>query len=458
MKKDTTSTGSVISEVSSYIAKSGDAHLPVDVIKKTKHHILDTLSAIVSGSGLKPGRLARKFVQSQAGAEEAQVIATPFVTTAINAAFANAMMAHSDETDDSHSKSLTHPGCVMVPAALAMSERQGADGMSFLRGVVAGYDIGCRITQALWTDDLHQTSYATFGVGGNFGAAAAAASVLGLQETPVRYVLSYAVQQVSGIRSLFREREHIEKAFVFAGMPARNGVTAAVLVQSGFTGVADPFSGEHNFFEVFSHSSKPELLVDGLGKRYEIMSTNIKKFPVGFPIQAALEALLLLLGKHKFAPKDVQSITAKLPTRSVRTVDSRNMPDINLQHILAVALLDGGITFATAHSHERMNDPAVLEVKKRISLVGDPVLSAARGAPQAIVEVTTTDGTQFKEHVASVRGRFDNPMTTEELEKKCLGLLAPVLGADRSQKLIDRVWNLEQVNNVRELRPLLSAP
>lgn len=86
------------------------------------------------------------------------------------------------------------------------------------------------------------------------------------------------------------------------------------------------------------------------------------------------------------------------------------------------------------------------------------MLSAAKGAPQAIVEVTTTDGTQFKEHVASVRGRFDNPMTTEELEKKCLGLLAPVLGADRSRKLIDRVWNLEQVNNVRELRPLLSAP
>lgn len=457
MKKNNKTSSNVIKEVSSYISTSAEAGLPADVIKKAKHHILDTLAAIVSGSKLKPGQLAKKFVKSQTGLEEAQVAGSTTVTAAINAAFANGVMAHADETDDSHPRSRTHPGCAIVPAALAMAEKERIDGMSFLKGVVVGYDIGCRINQALGVHNLRKMSRSTHSIGGNFGAAAAAAAISRLKENLVNYTLSYTAQQASGVEYWLRDDEHIEKAFVFGGMTARNGVTAAILVQSGFTGVWDPFSGEHNFFEAFSPNSRPELLAEGLGSYYEIMLTNIKKFPVGSPIQAPLDALLLLMQKYGFRSKDVQKIIARLPDYGAAVVNNRNMPNINLQYILAVTLLDGGLTFETAHSYKRMNDPAVLEVKKRIHVVEDPELSAAEVMRQGVIEVTTKDGAQFREHVVSVRGTAENPMKTEEVEKKCRELLTPVLGEGRSQQLIDKIWNLEQVNSVLELRPLLSA-
>lgn len=456
-----TGSESVIREVSSYISKSGDADLPPEVIKEAKHHILDTLAAMVSGSSFKPGELAKKFVRGQAGAEEAQVVGTQIVTSAINAALVNGMMAHADETDDSHEKSLTHPGCAVVPAALATSEREGVNGMVFLKGVVAGYDIGCRITQALGVFDLDSSHRCTHSIGGSFGAAAAAAAILRLDENKVRWVLSYAAQQASGVKYYSRDTEHIEKAFVFGGMPARNGVTSAIFVHSGFTGISDPFTGENNFLEAFSPNPRPELLTKGLGSHYEITVTNIKRFAVGSPIQAPLDALLLLMGKYGFTFREVESILVRLPAGGVagrNVVNDRDMPDINLQHMLAVALLDGDLSFEAAHSYERMKDPTVLQIKKRITLAEDPGLDTTRTARQSIVEVVTKEGNKYKEHVLGVRGTAENPMTTKEIEKKCNELLAPVLGKDRARKLIDRIWNLEGLKDVRELRPLISAP
>jgi len=123
-----------------------------------------------------------------------------------------------------------------------------------------------------------------------------------------------------------------------------------------------------------------------------------------------------------------------------------------------VALQDGNLTFEAAHSFERMKDPAVLETKKRITLIENPELTASKTAiRQGIIEIVTKDGAKLREHIVHVRGTADNPMTTEEVEKKCRELLIPVLGRDRSERLIDRIWHLEQVSNMRELRPLLSV-
>jgi 2-methylcitrate dehydratase PrpD len=461
MKKAACMDEGVNREVCSYISKGLVAALPVRVIEKAKHHILDTLAAMVSGSQLKPGRVARKYVESQVGAKEAQVVGSQVITSAVEAAFANGIMAHADETDDSHGSSLTHPGAAVVPAALAISERQGANGMSFLKGVVVGYDIGCRITQALGVDELRQGYRCTFSMGGNFGAVSAAAAILGFNETLSSYALSYTAQQASGLTYWVRDEEHVQKAFVFAGMPARNGVTAALLVQSGFTGVRNPFSGDRNFFQAFSPNGKPELLIKGLGHQYEIMQTSIKKYPVGFPIQSPLDALLSLKRKHGLELKNVKSIAVRLPEGPSRTVNNRTMPEVNLQHTLAVALLDGGITFETAHSYERMSDPQVIQLKKQITLVGDPEFGTEelnrKGIVPGIVEVTTKSGAKLTEQVVGVSGAVDNPMTTEEVENKCRELLIPVLGEDRTQKLIGTIGKLESLSDVRQLRSLLSA-
>ncbi len=153
----------------------------------------------------------------------------------------------------------------------------------------------------------------------------------------------------------------------------------------------------------------------------------------------------------------MKSVIARLPQPGVHTINNRSMPDINLQHILAVTLIDGNLTFETAHSFERMSDPSVLELRKRIQLVEEPELTAAKRTRQAVIEVITKDGAQLREHGIS-RGTVENPMTTEEVEEKSRELMTPVLGKKRSEKLINTIWNLERVKNMRELRPLLSLP
>src|SRR5580692_1859598 len=126
--------------LAAHIAETMQRELPGDVVAKTKLHVLDTLAAMLSGSRLKPGELAAAYVETLGGRAEATVIGTRIVTSTVNAALANGMMGHADETDDSHLGGLFHPGCAVMPAALAVAERAGRGGTGLIRAVALGYD------------------------------------------------------------------------------------------------------------------------------------------------------------------------------------------------------------------------------------------------------------------------------------------------------------------------------
>ncbi len=128
-----------------------------------------------------------------------------------------------------------------------------------------------------------------------------------------------------------------------------------------------------------------------------------------------------------------------------------------MQHMVAVMLLDGTATFQAAHDEKRMRDPKVLEVRRRVELYGDDELQRAMPSRQGIVELTLRDGRALRHHTKAVRGTAENPMTREEVDEKCLPLLAGVLGKKRARGLIDAIWRIERVRNVRALRPLLRA-
>ena len=408
---------------------------------------------MVSGSKLLPGRKAISYARTRGGTKEASVIGAGFLTTAENAALANGMLAHADETDDSHAPSLTHPGCGIVPAALAVSEKEGSSGEALLRAVALGYDVGCRLTMSLNAYEFREDGHSTHSFGPMFGAAVAAGSLLNLKERQVRHLLSYTAQQASGISCWMRDEEHIEKAFDFGGMPARNGVAAATMVGHGFTGVEDAFSGERSFFVAYGRDPKPEMLVDGLGERYEIMNTNIKRWSVGSPIQAPLDALAILI--REISVPDIEKIIVRVAHQGANTTNNRDMPDICMQHLCAVMILDGTVSFKTSHDEKRMRDPKVLALRKKVELVGDDELTRAMPSRQGIVEVFLHGERKLRHHMKAVRGTAENPMTREEVDAKSYDLMAPVLGRDRARRLCDAIWSLDRLKDVRKLRPLL---
>jgi len=463
-KKTQAAISPLMQELSGYIAGALRKPLPAAVSEKTRHHVLDTIAAMVSGSRLLPGRMAISYVKTLGGKREATVVGSRLVTSAVHAALANAMCAHADETDDSHAPSLTHPGCGIVSAALAVAERTGRDGDTLLRAVALGYDVSSRLTMSLGGAEFRQAGHLTHSFGPTFGAAAASAALLKLDADQVRHVLSYTAQQVSGLSTYPRDTEHVEKAFDFGGMAARNGVTAASMVASGCTAVEDVFSGERNFFIAYDESRRsgrpapqPQVLTRELGTTYEIMRTNIKRWSVGSPIQAPLDSLYELIRAHGVKARDVERVTVRVSTSGADTTNNRDMPDICMQHMCAVMLLDGIVTFESAHDEKRMKHPQVLALRRRVELVRDEELQKLIPERHGIVELALKDGRRLRHHTRAVRGTAQNPMPRAEVDEKCYHLMAPILGAKRTRALCDAVWSITALKDVRRLRPLLTA-
>src|SRR5579883_1727183 len=428
-----------------YIATTLDRDLPPPVIAKTKMHVLDTVAAAVSGSRLKAGIAAARYMDGLGGKPQATVIGTNILTSSVNAALANGMAAHGDETDDSHLKARFHPGCGIVPAALATAELAGRSGNDVLRAVALGFG------------KLYTERHSTHSLATDFGATAAAAAMLRLNPTQVRHAISFAAQQGSGVPYWERDREHVEKSFDFGGMGARNGVTAATMVGSGMTGVDDPLSGEKNLFTALGDKPQPQELISELGKRYEVMDTSIKKWCVGSPLQSVLDSVTELLKDPDVRPGNIKRIVVDMPADRLHIVDNKTIPDICLQHLVALMIVDGGVGFDSVHDFARMSDPKVLAVRRLVEAVPNQELVTAVPARQAIVAVETLDGRKLSHRTYEVRGTPGNPMNQSEVDAKALDLMAPILGEPRAKELIAAIGNLDSFGPISGLRRLLQA-
>jgi 2-methylcitrate dehydratase PrpD len=443
----------VMLKLSAYMSEARDSALPDKVLEETKHHILDTFAAMISGSELPPGRMALKFARAYGGPSLCTVVASDILLGPIEAAMVNGELAHSDETDDDYTGGGAHPGSAVVPATLAVGEKAGISGQHFTRAVALGYDVGMRAFQTVGTGPILKDSHVLVGT---FGAAAAAGCALGLNAQQMRWLIDYAAQQAgAGFATWRRDTDHIEKGFVFAGSTARNGVSAAVVVDLGWTAVNDVLSGPDNFVLSYNPKADPAKMIDALGERYEVTLTTLKRWTTGGPIQSPLDALQLILKKHPFEPDQVKQVVVRAATSAAYTVNNREMPDICLQHMVAVMIIDKTVSFKAAHDKPRMQDPEVLRVRSKVQLIGDEELEKLIPKRVAIVEVTLNDGTKLTERVEAVRGTPENPMNREEVVAKARDLIIPVLGAPKCDALIEKLMNLEKVEDIRELRPLL---
>jgi 2-methylcitrate dehydratase PrpD len=448
---------SIGQRIADYLAAAPAMPLSPDVAAKARQHLLDTIAAMVSGAHLAPGKIAISYAGTIGGTPVATVVGSELRTDVVTAALANGMCAHADETDDFHVGSITHPGCAVVPAALALAEADKASGAALLRAVVAGYEICCRMVMAIDADRTFREGRATHAIGGLFGASAASAVVLGLPAAQIPHLMSYAAQQAAGLVCWRRDPDHIEKACDFAGIPARNGVQIATMVAHGMTGVADAMEGNHGFFPVFGRGVDPAPAWQTLGETSMIMEAAIKRWCVGSPVQAALDAVEILRSETHFDANDIAAVTVRLPSDGAQVVDNGPMPNVNCQHLVALALTDGELTFESSHDHARMSDPKVQALRARTTLIHDDALVGARPPRQAVVEVALGDGRRLRHHARAVRGTPDNPMTWNEVAAKAQDLMEPVLGASQSESIIAAVADIEAIGNAGELARLLSS-
>ena len=307
MRASAQAVGPVMAELAAYMSAAAERTLPVEAVEHAKHHILDTFAAMVSGSELGPGRPrcdSRARRRSRLGRRRRRRLdAGPARRRARQRRRSRTPTRRTTRTAPSQS----HPGCGGRAGGARARRRTRHRRDAFLprrrarlRRRHAAHD-GARRRRRSAT----RAAAARTRIAGTFGAAAAAGCVARLDAQQMRWLLDYASQQAAGYAVWGRDTDHIEKAFVFGGMPARNGVTAALLVRAGWNGVDDVFSGEDNFFQVNAPDGDPRVLVDAARRALRDRSTDIKKWTVGTPIQAPLDALESMRRKRPFAAEDV---------------------------------------------------------------------------------------------------------------------------------------------------------
>jgi len=240
-------------------------------------------------------------------------------------------------------------------------------------------------------------------------------------------------------------------------MGARNGVMAATMVAMGFTGVEDPFIGNESIYTALADKPAPDKLLADLGSSFAVFGTTIKKWSVGSPLQSVLDSVATLLNDPGVRADNIAHIKVDVPTASLRIVDNSTVPDLCLQHLVAMMIVDRGATFASVHDAARMRDPEVLALRQLVELVGSQELQTAVPIRQAIIRIDTKDGRSLNHRTYVVRGTAANPMDVREVEAKALDLMAPVFGSDRAHQLIAAVSEIERIDALTRLRTLLQA-
>jgi 2-methylcitrate dehydratase PrpD len=455
--------GPVTPALAAYIAGNRSASIPEEHRELARQHILDTLASIVACRDLEPSILARRYAVAQSGSvsNAATILGTKEKASLSDAVFASAMAGHGAEINDFIPSAFVQPGPSIVSAAIALAEMRGGSGDMIVRAIVTGYEMSGRVPKAVGVRNLYNSGIANHGIAPVFGTSAAAAVMIGTPQDRISDLLTFSAQQASGSWQWLLDVEHIEKAFVFAGMGARNGLQAALLVEAGFRGVRDSFDNPEGWLRggLFAKGdSNPGYLIEQLGERSELPLTAFKRYPVGGPTQPAIKGLLELL--PRIDRSNVQSVRIEMPGRWQAFRDAA-MPALNLRYTTSLILLDGKLDFVAAQSLERMaNDSKVKAFMERVTIAHDPAQEAAPGTPRtesARVIVVENGGKKHETYVPYVVGFPSHPMSRQEVEDKAMELMSPRLGSTRARQVVERVRTLEQLKNGGELVRMIAS-
>jgi 2-methylcitrate dehydratase PrpD len=460
-----TSTGPMARTLAGYAVGTTYDALPQHVAERAKMLIYDQLICGFVGGDLPAGKVMARFVDAYRGVGEAAVFGLPGCRApAALAALANGTCGHADELDSVHSTSdfiaTGHPAPVIVPAAVAVAERQSSTGAELVNAVALGYDIGSRVISTTGGSTRMQADYGLYA--GSFysvGAGFSASRLLGLDQRRTLHAAALALNQGMNGFSFFAEKRHMSKALFTSGQAASAGVSGAVLASLGFEATDDIFEGRGGIVPTWGQAGRESELVRDLGREFAVMGANFKFYSAGYPIHSAVEAALLLKERHAIDVTDIVSIRARLPEHPASVVDDRGMPTISLQHMVSVALVAGKLGFDEAHSATLQSDPEVLRLKSQVELTGDPDFEV--GQPRgAVISIHLADGTIVEERVEHPKGhRFREPQPGwSDLQDKWADLLTSRIGDQRTDEFHRACRNLEAIDDVAVLVRILVRP
>jgi 2-methylcitrate dehydratase PrpD len=421
--------------------------IPQTLIDDASTLVLDYLGVALAGSQTDSGRIAARFAAETGGRGEATLIGDGRSVPAVHAAFANAIASHSVELDDVDSLALFHFSPPVVSAALAVAEREQASGKDFIAAVAAGCEMMARASAAT-NPSLRDRGFHTTPSCGVFGAAIAAARLLKLDREATISALGLAGAQASGLMEMYGPS--MQKRFN-PGPGARNGITAAIMAQMGFTGAATIFDGERGFCHAFSDRADAGELTRGLGKDFPVFM-EYKPYSCARPIHNAIDCALGIRAELKEPLSGVRAITVRRhPTwahyHGNPAPGTYHEAQVSLPYSVAVALVEGA-ALLPQYEDEKLSDRTILHLASLVTIVPDDTLS--RGV-SCLMTLETDTGAVYRSLVDHPRGSIANPMTADEMHNKVHTLADGVIGRSAVTELIAVAANITTLPRIDEL-------
>ncbi|PVG80769.1 2-methylcitrate dehydratase [Nocardioides gansuensis] len=421
-------------QLARFAASAATDGVPDDVARSVAQRTLDVLGLCVAAHRLPTSTAAIGYVLDQGGHEQASIVGAARRVTATQAAFANGVLAHSLDYDDTHLPSVLHPSASVVPAALAAAEHAGASGELTVRAIAAGLEVAVRLGMAGYDSGLGNSVFFEHGqhatsITGAMGSAVAAGLAYGLDEDGLVHALGLTASLASGILECNRTGGTVKR--LHCGTAAQAGVSAAQLVRRGFTGPPTVLEGRFGFFEAWLHGQYfPEAITAGLGEEWSVPGIFFKPYPANHFTHTSVDAGRALAARG-VRPEEVARIVLGVPGAVIRTIgepiEVKRAPQTGYQaqfsgpYAVVAGLLGGGGlgTGLDDYTDELAQDPARRELMAKVEVVADPRCDEIYPFQfPARVSVTTTSGAELLEEVLTNRGGPDRPLSDDELTTK----------------------------------------
>lgn len=426
------------------------ASLPTAVTEKLLLNVADTLGVTVGARGMSHVERVIAATRQLDGRPRASVLGHGFRTSETEAALANGFMAHAYDFDDA--SKFVHPGCVVVPAVLALAEARDASGPDVVAAIAAGYEVAVRVGAAAGPAHRKRAFHPT-GTCSVFGAAAGCARLLGLPPEGVASALGFAGSLASGI-TRYRMDGSANK-HLHAGIAARNGVTAAILAEQDLDGSSDIFEGELGFLEIYADGGRPQWLTEGLGTDFLLLDTDIKPYPSCRQTHGAVDLALAIAAEEAPAPGDIQSIEVSVYTYAHQHWYSQNdVPDSWLEALLRIpycvaACLRFGRIDMDVFADEARADEQVRALTSRITVVPNAEFDVnwPEDRPVAMT-VRLKDGRTIERALTRPRGSAGVPLDRDFIFEKFRALYHRGRPERDPRRAFDRVLALGEADGL----------
>ncbi len=444
----------ILRRLAAFVVDFRTRELPREALHAAARALVDWAAATIPGGVRPPATLLTLALGNELGAGRAALMPSGHRLAARAAALINGCAAHTIEFDDIYRDALYHPGAPTIAAALAIAQERQASGDLFLRAVIAGYELSTRI--GVVVQPAHYNFWHTTGTVGTFGAAAAAATVLGLDTERCAHALATAGTLASGLQQAFRS--HSMSKPIHSGHAAETGLLAAIAAERGVTGTLDILEGPRGFGAAMSNSPDFSRALDDPGA-FNIRAMTFKNHSACGHTFAAIDAARELRFRHTLDGASLDDVEAIQIATYAKALEVAGNPDprtpfeaqFSIAYCVAVALVTGSARLE-AFRDERLSDPAVRRLMAKTELCVDAQADAAYPTQRAArLTIRFEDRPPISCLAPTRKGDPDNPLSDEELSEKFLELVAPITGSAPARTLLSVLWDVSASSDVARL-------